>query len=187
MLEAYASGKGAITIRAAADIEERKNSQFNIVITEIPYQVNKSVLVAKIAELAQEKKVDGIKDIRDESGREGLRVVIELKSDAAPQKVLNQLFEYTELQKDFHMNMLALADGIQPRIMSLKDVLEHFLNHRKEVVRRRAEFDLKKAEERAHILEGLAKALDHIDQVIATIKKSEDRDDAHKNLVKNSN
>ncbi|MEK7520758.1 MAG: DNA gyrase subunit A [Patescibacteria group bacterium] len=184
MLEAYASGKGAITIRAAADIEERKNSQFNIVITEIPYQVNKSVLVAKIAELAQEKKVDGIKDIRDESGREGLRVVIELKSDAAPQKVLNQLFEYTELQKDFHMNMLALADGIQPRIMSLKDVLEHFLNHRKEVVRRRAEFDLKKAEERAHILEGLAKALDHIDQVIATIKKSEDRDDAHKNLVK---
>lgn len=184
IIQAYASGRGAITTRGVAEIQERKGG-FNIVIAEIPYQVNKAELIVKMAELVQEKKIEGIRDIRDESDREGLRIVIELKNDAVPQKVLNQLYRHTDLQKDFHMNMLALANGIQPQVMSIKDVLSAYLEHRKEVVRRRAEFDLRKAEERAHILIGLSKALSVIDKVIATIKKSEDREDAKKNLIKN--
>lgn len=182
--EAYAAGRGSITCRAAAEIEERKGGQFAIVITEIPYQVNKAELVTKMAALAQDRKIEGIRDIRDESDREGMRIVLELKQEVSPQKVLNQLYKHTDLQKDFHLNMLALVDGIQPQVLSLEEVLRHYLEHRKEVVKRRAEFDLKKAEERAHILEGLSKALDHIDEVISTIKKSEDKEDAKKNLVK---
>jgi len=182
--QAYASGRGPITTRGVAEIVERKLG-WNIVITEIPYQVNKSELIIKMAELVQSKRIEGVRDIRDESDREGLRIVIELKNDAVSQKVLNQFYQHTDLQKDFHMNMLALADGIQPQVMSLKDVLSAFVEHRKVVVRRRAEFDLKKAEERAHILEGLSKALSEIDKVISTIKKSKDREDAKKNLVKN--
>ncbi len=182
--EAYSTGKGSITTRAVAEIEERKSGAFQIIISEIPYQVNKSDLITKMAELVQEKKIEGIKDIRDESDREGLRIAIDLKTDAAPQKILNQLYEYTDLQKNFHLNMIALVDGLQPRVLSLKDILAAYIDHRKVVVRRRTEFDLKKAEERAHILEGLVKALDSIDAVIATIKKSSDRENAKENLIK---
>lgn len=178
--EAYTAGRGKITVRGVAEVDEKK-----IVITEIPYQVNKAELIIKIAELVQEKRIEGIRDLRDESDKDGLRIVIELKSDAVPQKVLNQLWSFTDLQKDFHMNMLALTDGLKPRIMSIKEVLTNFITHREEVVRRRAEFDLKKARERAHILEGLAKALSAIDKIIATIKKSADKEDAHKKLVAN--
>ncbi len=181
--EAYASGRGPITCRAKAEVEERKGG-FNIVITEIPYQVNKSELITKIAELVQAKKVEGIRDLRDGSDREGLRIVIELKNDVPPQKILNQLYKYTDLQKDFHLNMIALSDGIQPQLMSLKDILGAHLEHRRLVVERRAKFDLNKAKERSHILEGLSKALSAIDQVISTIKKSKDREDARRNLTK---
>ncbi|MDO8536662.1 MAG: DNA gyrase subunit A [bacterium] len=182
---AYASGRGGITTRAKAEIvEERKAKQFDIVITEIPYQVNKSELIKKIAELAQDKKIEGIRDLRDESDRDGMRIVIELKNDVPPQKILNQLYERTDLQKDFHLNVIALVDGIQPQLLSLKDILVEYLKYRKEVVKRRAQFDLKKAGERAHILEGLVKALDAIDRVISTIKKSKDREEAHANLVR---
>ncbi len=181
--ECYRTGRGSITARAVAEITERAKSDYLIEITAIPYQVNKSELLQKIAELVTLKKVEGIRDVRDESDREGLRIAIELKRDAPPQKVLNQLWKHTDLQKDFHFNMVALEGGIQPELMNLKDILAAYLEHRKAVVRRRAEFDLKKAEERAHILTGLAKALSQIDEVIKTIKKSADRDDAHKNLV----
>lgn len=182
--QAYAVGRGAITVRAKTEITERKNDQFDIVITEIPYQVNKSELIIKIAELVTDKRIEGIKDVRDESGREGMRIVIEVKNGVPPQKILNQLFKFTDLQKDFHLNMLALADGIQPQVLSLKDILEGYLGHRKIVIRRRTEFDLKKAKEREHILEGLALALGVIDKIIATIKKSANREEAHKNLMK---
>ena len=185
IIEAYISGRGPITCRAKAEIEERKEGQFNIVMTEIPYQVNKAELITKIAELVQEKKIEGIRDLRDESDREGMRIVIELKNDVTPQKILNQLYKYTDLQKDFHLNMIALVDnGIQPQLLSLKEVLEAHIEHRRLVVERRAKFDLNKAKERSHILEGLSKALSVIDQIISTIKKSKDREEAHQNLVK---
>lgn len=176
---AYVTGRGKITTRGYATIEDKQ-----IVITEIPYQVNKSELIVKIAELVTEKKIDGVKDIRDESDKDGLRIAIDLKNDAVPQKLLNQLWKYTDLQKDYHLNMLALVDGLRPQVLSIKDVLVHFIEHRRQVVVRRSEFDLEKARDRAHILEGLAKALDVIDQVIATIKKSANRDEAQKNLMK---
>lgn len=185
--QAYATGRGTITTRARAEIEERKGRAggFDIIITEIPYQVNKSELVARIAELVQEKRIEGIRDLRDESDKAGLRMVVELKNDAPPQKILNQLYRQTDLQKDFHLNMIALTGGgLQPEILSIKDVLAAYVEYRKEVVRRRTQFDLRKAEERAHILQGLVTALDSIDRVIATIKKSKDREDAHANLKK---
>ncbi|HXF44112.1 MAG TPA: DNA gyrase subunit A [Candidatus Paceibacterota bacterium] len=181
--EAYSTGRGSVTTRAVAEIEEWKSGH-RIVVTEIPYQVNKATLIESIARLAEEKRIEGIRDIRDESDREGLRIVIELKADASPQKVLNQLYEYSELQKNFYFNILALVDGLQPETLSLKDVLEQYLAHRKIVIRRRTEFDLKKAEERAHILLGLHKALSDIDRVISTIKKSKDKEVAHANLMK---
>lgn len=184
ILAAYQSGKGAILCRAKTEIEERKNNQFNIVITEIPYQVNKAELIKTIAELVQNKKIDGIRDLRDESDRDGLRIVVELKSDAVPQKVLNQLYKHTDLQKNFNLNMIALDSGIEPQLFSLKDVLVSYIEHRREVIRRRTEFDLRKAKERVHILEGLHKALTVIDKIIATIKKSRDRADAKENLIK---
>ncbi len=183
--EAYASGRGPITCRAVASIEERKAGQFNIIVTEIPYQVNKAELVTRIAELVQDKKIEGIRDLRDESDREGMRIVIELKADAAPQKILNQLYKSTDFQKDFHLNMIALVDGLQPQLLSLKEVLAAYVEHRKIVVERRTKFDLLEAKKRAHILEGLSKALEVIDKIIATIKKSKDRDDAKENLIKN--
>lgn len=183
---AYSTGRGSIIMRAVAEIVEGKKDRQSIIVTELPYQVIRGVLVEKIAELHREKKVIGIADIRDESSdREGTRIVIELKKDAYPQKILNQLFKFTTMQTAFHANMLALVDGIQPRILNLEMVLRHFLDHRKIVVRRRTEFELKKAKDRAHILEGLLIALDQIDKVISTIRGSQTQDDARTNLIKN--
>ncbi|MBI3442266.1 MAG: DNA gyrase subunit A [Candidatus Sungbacteria bacterium] len=189
---AYATGKGSILTRGKAEIEEGNSSRsasgamkgYQIIITEIPYQVNKAELITKIAELVQEKKMEGIRDLRDESDRDGLRVVVELKADAQPQKVLNNLYRHTDLEKSFHMNMIALVDGIQPQVLSIKHVLEEFVKHRIEVVTRRAKFDLSRTLDRIHILEGLKKALDHIDTIIDTIKKSKDKEEAHANLMK---
>ena len=180
---AYASGKGAILNRGKAEVEEGPRG-YQIVITEIPYQVNKAELIETMADLVQQKRLEGIRDIRDESDKDGLRIVIELKQDAQPQKVLNNLYKHTDLEKTFHLNMLALVDGIQPVVLSLKGVLEEFIKHRVEVVTRRTRFDLARARERIHILEGLKIALDHIDRVIETIKKSRDREEAHANLVR---
>jgi DNA gyrase subunit A len=183
VINAYATGRGPIVTRGKADIVESKRG-FQIIVTEIPYQVNKAELIIKIADLVKAKKIDGIKDIRDESDRHGLRVAIDLKQDTFPRKILNRLFKYTELQKTFHFNMLALVDGIQPQILGLKNLLEYFIAHRKQVVTRRAQYNLKKAKERAHILEGLKKALDHIDAIIKTIKQSSSKEDAFNNLIK---
>jgi len=179
---AYASGKGKIMVRAKADIEEVKRG-FRIVVTEIPYQVNKASLIEKIADLVKEKRLDGISDIRDESSRNGVRIVIELKSNSYPKKVLNRLFELTPMQTAFHVNMLALTPDLEPMVMTLKDILSYYIEHRKEVIERRTRYDLKKAEDRAHILEGLKIALDHIDEVINTIRSSANREDAKKNLM----
>ena len=185
IIQAYASGRGPMVVRGIADIVETKGSKgFHIIIKEIPYQVNKGTMLEHLAELVKEKKIEGIKDIRDESDRDGIRIVIELRNDAYPQKVLNKLYKLTDLQKTFHMNMLALVDGIQPQVLPLKSVLENYLHHRQVVVERRTKFELNKAEERKHILEGLSKALDHIDEVINTIRKSETKEDAHANLMK---
>ena len=183
ILTAYATGKGPIVMRGKADIVESEKRGFQIIINEIPYQTNKAEFIIHIAELVKDKKILGIKDVRDESDREGMRIAIDLKQDAFPRKVLNQLYKMTELQRSFHVNMIALIDGIQPQIMGLKTMLEEFVKHRQVVVKRRSEFDLKKAKERAHILEGLKKALDHIDEIIKIIKKSESREDAAKNLI----
>ena len=182
--QAYATGRGGVVLRAKTDIVEEKSGVFKIIVNEIPYQVNKATLVEKIAELVHEKKLEGIKDLRDESNKDGVRIVVELKKDAYPKKVLNQLFNLTQLQDTFHFNMLALVDGIQPRVLTLKNVLEEYIKHRKEVVRRATEFDLKKARERAHILQGLKIALDHLDAVIKTIRASADKDEAKLELIK---
>ena len=165
ILNAYATGKGPVVMRAKADINESEKRGFQIIVTEIPYQVNKSELIIKVAELVKDKKIEGIKDVRDESDKDGLRIAIDLKQDAFPRKVLNQLFKYTELQKSFHFNMLGLIDGIQPQILGLKQLLEKFVEHRQEIVTRRSKYDLRRAQDRAHILEGLKKALDHIDEI----------------------
>ncbi|MCF7846331.1 MAG: hypothetical protein K9L85_03770, partial [Candidatus Peribacteraceae bacterium] len=185
VLEAYSTGRGSIPCRGQAKIEEGRAGKPMIVITEIPYQVNKANLVIKIADLVKNKKLVGITDIRDESTREGIRVVIELKKDSYPNKILNQLYKLTELQGNFNVNMIALTDrGLQPHLLNLKQVLEHFVEHRTEVVTRRTEFDLRVAKDRAHILEGLKLALDHIDKVIATIRKSKTKEEAHAALMK---
>ena len=181
MKEAYATGKGSVTIRGIANIEERKNGRYNIVITEMPYGVSKEGLIEKIRDLALAKKLDHIADARNESARGKTRVVIELKKDAFPKKILNQLYKLTDLQTNFHYNVLALVDGIQPRVLGLKEILSEFIKHRQVVIRRRTEFDLKKAKERAHILEGLKIALDNIDEVIKVIRAS--YDDADKQLM----
>jgi DNA gyrase subunit A len=181
----YATGRGGIVVRAKTNLEEMKGGRVRIMVSEIPYQVNKANLITKIADLVRDKKIEGISDLRDESGRkEAVRIVIELKKDAFPKKVLNQLFKYTALQTTFNMNMIALVDGIQPQLLNLKSCIQYFVKHRKEVVTKRTEYELKIAQARAHILEGLTKALDHIDEIIATIKKSSDRDDARTNLMK---
>ncbi|MEK7213226.1 MAG: DNA gyrase subunit A [Patescibacteria group bacterium] len=183
ILTTYATGKGGIVMRAKADIQEGKTGQYQIIVTEIPYQINKAELIEKIANLVQEKKIEGIRDLRDESNKNGVRVVIELKKDSYPKKVLNQLFKQTELQTTFHTNSLALLDGIQPRVLNLKNILEEFLKHRQIIIRKRTEFDLNKAKDRAHILEGLKMALDKIELVIKTIRASKDKDEAKKNLI----
>jgi DNA gyrase subunit A len=181
---AYGTGKGGVVVRAKAEIVEDKKGNFQIVVTEIPYQVNKSTLVEKIADLHKEKRIVGIADLRDESSRDGMRIVIELKKDSYPNKILNQLYKLTPMQTTFHFNMLALVDGIQPRVMNLEMILREYLKHRQVVVRRRTEFELKKAKDRAHILEGLKIALDHIDEVIKTIRASKSSDVAQTALIK---
>lgn len=178
----YQTGKGGVVVRGKAEIEETKNG-FRIIATELPYNVNKALLVERIAELARDKKIDGIKGIRDESDRTGMRIVIELKKDSYPEKVLNSLYKHTDLQVTFHANMLALVNGISPKILSLKDFLEEFIKHRKIVVRRRTEFELAEAKKREHILQGLKIALDNIDAVIETIKKSANTEAARTNLI----
>ncbi len=182
IITAYSKGKGSIVMRGKVDIVEEKNKS-QIVITEIPFGVRKAKMVENFAKLVQKKKLDGIKDIRDESDREGMRVVLDLKQGAFPKKILNRLYNFTSLQETFHLNMLSLVDGIQPQVLSLVEMLSNYLEHRKEVVTRRTRFELEKAQERAHILEGLHKALSHIDEVIKIIKKSESRDNAKKNLI----
>lgn len=184
MRQAYATGKGSVTMRAVATIEETKRGRHQIVVTEIPYGVNKATLIEKIADLVHEKKLLAISDLRDESARGNVRVVIELKKDAYPKKVLNQLYKLTALQTNFHYNMLALIDGIQPRILGLHEILSEFLKHRQVVVRRRTEYELRKAKERAHILEGYKIALDNIDEVIKTIRASKTRDEAEEALIR---
>ncbi|MBQ1528493.1 DNA gyrase subunit A, partial [Candidatus Saccharibacteria bacterium] len=182
MKSAYATGKGSVTIRAVTEIEERKNGRYNIVIKEMPYGVSKEDFMNKVRDLVNEKKLDHIADVRNESARGTVRVVVELKKDAFPKKILNQLYKLTPLQTAFHYNMLALVDGLQPRILGLKEILGEFIKHRQKVVRRRTEFDLRKAKERAHILEGLKIALDNIDEVIKVIRAS--YDDADQQLMK---
>src|SRR6185369_9975282 len=181
---AYATGRGGVVVRGVAEIAEDKKGRHQIIITEIPYALNKESLVIKIADLVKEKKIAGISDIRDESARGDVRIVIDLKKDAYPKKLLNQLYKLTPLQTAFHYNMMALIDGIQPRVLGLQDILQEHIKHRQVVVRRRTEYELKKAKERAHILEGLKIALDHIDEVIATIRASETTDEAQENLIK---
>jgi DNA gyrase subunit A len=183
ILEAYSQGKGPIVSRGKAEIKEPKEGRTQIIITEIPYQVQKSKLIKQLASLVQNKRVNGVKDIRDESDKEGLRIAIDLQKGAFAQKILNHFYKFTDLQKTYHLNMLALVGGIQPKTLSLAEVLEHFLEHRKVVITRRTEYDLKKAKERAHILEGLYKCLSRIDEVIKVIKKSENRESALKNLM----
>ncbi len=183
ILAAYATGKGRVVMRAKAEIEETKSGRFDIIITELPYQVNKAVLIAKIADLVKDKKIDGISDLRDESDRKGMRMVIELKRDAKPQSVLNNLYKHTALQSVFNVNMVALSDGV-PHLMSLKRVLEEFIHHRQVVIKRRSEFELAQAKAREHILEGLKIAVDNIDAVIDTIRKSKDQDTAKENLIR---
>ena len=184
MKQAYQTGRGSVMIRAVAEIEETKKGRHQIVVTEIPYGVNKATLIEKIAELVKEKKINGISDLRDETARGKVRVVVELKKDAYPKKLLNQLYKLTALQTSFNFNMLSLIDGIQPRILGLQEMLHEFIKHRQKVVRRRTEFELRKAKERAHILEGYKIALDHIDAVIKLIRASRTQEDAQAGLMK---
>lgn len=180
---AYATGRGGVVTRGVAEIVEGKSGRHQIVITEIPYALNKENLVIKIADLVREKKLTGISDLRDETARGKVRIVIDLKKDAYPKKLLNQLYKLTPLQTSFHFNMMALVDGIQPRVLGLQDILSEHISHRTIVVRRRTEFELRKARERAHVLEGLKIALDHIDEVIATIRASDTTEEAQANLI----
>jgi len=179
---AYATGRGGVVTRGVAEISESKLGTFQIVITEIPFRVNKATLIEKIAELVRDKKVEGVKGLRDESTRD-IRIVVELKAGSQPQKVLNSLYKHTQLEETFHFNVVALVNGI-PQTLSLKNILEEFVLHRKEVIRRRTEFDLRKAEEREHILLGLKKALDHIDEIIKLIRASKTVEEAHAALKK---
>lgn len=182
--EAYATGRGKIVTRARAEIIEHANGRHQIIVNEMTYLTNKATLIEKIALLHKDKKIIGIKNLRDESNKDGVRIVIDLKKEAYPQKVLNRLYTLTDLQKNFNANMLALVDGIEPRVLNLKEILEYYIAHREEVVKRRTQFDLDKAQARAHILEGLKKALDHIDAVIAVIRQSKTKEEAAVNLKK---
>ena len=180
--EVYATGRGRIVVRGKAEIEETKSGKNQIIISELPYQVNKAELVARIADLVHNKKIDGISDLRDESDRDGIRVVIELKRDAKPKALLNNLYKHTALQTTFPANIVALVDGT-PQVLGLKQILSEYIKHRQLVITRRSEYDLRRARERAHILEGLKIALDHLDAVIKTIRESADSDVAKKNLM----
>lgn len=180
--EVYATGRGRVVMRAVAKIEEMKGGKYQIIITEIPYQVNKARLVAKIADLVRDKKIIGISDIRDESNREGMRIVVEIKRDGKPKTILNKLFKFTEMQKSFNANMLALVDG-EPKVITFREYIEAYISHRQEIIIRENEFDLAKSREREHILEGLMIALDNLDEVIKTIRESKDADVARDNLM----
>lgn len=180
---ALATGRGGVVVRGVANIEETKKGGHQIIITEIPYALNKESLLLKIAALVHEKKIAGIRDLRDETARGDVRIVIELKKDAYPKKILNQLYKLTQLQTAFHYNMLALVDGIQPRVLGLQDILKEYIKHRQVVIRRRTEYELRKARERAHILEGLKIALDHIDEVIKVIRASKSTEEAQNALI----
>jgi DNA gyrase subunit A len=180
---AYATGRGGVLTRGIAEIVEGNKGRHQIIITEIPYALNKEGLVVKIADLVNNKIITGVSDVRDESSRGKVRIVIDLKKDAYPKKLLNQLYKLTPLQTSFHFNMMALVDGIQPRVLGLQDILSEHIKHRRLVVRRRTEFELRKAKDRAHILEGLKIALDNIDEVISTIRSSETTEEAQKNLI----
>ncbi len=184
MRAAYATGRGGIVMRGIAEIVENTKGKQQILISEIPYGLNKASLIEKIADLHKEKKILGIADLRDESARGVVRIVIDLKRDAFPKKLLNQLFKLTPLQSSFNFNMMALVDGIQPRVLGLQDIIQEHIKHRQVVVRKRTEYELRKAKDRAHILEGLKIALDHIDEVIATIRASETTEEAQENLMK---
>lgn len=181
--QAYATGKGGIVLRGRADIHELKEGRYQIIISEMPYGKNKATLVEKIAELVKDKKIDGVKDLRDESDKDGVRIVLDLKKDAYPKKILNSLYLKTELQYTFHVNILALIDGLQPKVLTLKMALEEYIKHREIVVTRRTQYELDKAKARAHILEGLMIALNNIDAVIKVIKSSKDKDVAKTNLM----
>jgi DNA gyrase subunit A len=178
----YAHGRGRVVMRAQVAFEEVKGDRTAIIVTELPYQVNKATLLEKIADLVKDKKMDGISDLRDESDRDGMRIYVEIKRDANPHKVLNNLFKHTAMQLAFNMNMLALVDG-QPQTLPLRSVLQHYIDHRREIIRRRTEYDLGKARARAHILEGLKIALDNLDAVIKTIRESREVEDARRNLM----
>ncbi|BAM46139.1 DNA gyrase subunit A [Amphibacillus xylanus] len=182
--KAFETGRGSITIRAKTRIEEQKNGKSTIIVSELPYQVNKAKLIEKIAELVRDKKIDGITDLRDESDRNGMRIVMELRRDANPNVLLNNLYKQTALQSSFGINMLALVNG-QPKVLSLKETLTHYLDHQKDVIRRRTQYELNKAEQRAHILEGLRIALDYIDEIIALIRASNTTDIAREGLIQN--
>jgi len=183
IINAYTTGHGKLVVRAKAHISSPTAAgRSQIIVSELPYQTNKAALVENIAELVRNKKVEGIADLRDESDRQGMRVVIELKKEAQPQKVLNNLYKYTSMQSSFFVNMLALVDG-QPKVISLREALQHFVDFRREVIKRRSRFELKQARARAHILEGLRIALDKIDAIISTIRKSETAEAARKNLM----
>ncbi|MGA8264906.1 MAG: DNA topoisomerase (ATP-hydrolyzing), partial [Ignavibacteriaceae bacterium] len=180
---AYTKGRGIIKIRAKANIETLKNNRENIVVTELPYQVNKASLIEKIADLVRSGKINDISNLRDESDRDGMRIVIELKRDAQPAVVLNQLFKHTQMQNTFGVIMLALVNGA-PKVLKLNEMMQHFIDHRMDVLVRRTKYELDAAERRAHILEGYIIALDNIDAVIQTIKKSKDTETAKTNLMK---
>lgn len=181
---AFATGRGGVVVRGVASIEENKKGTQQIIISEVPYSVNKAGLLEKIADLVRDKKISGIRDLRDETARGVVRIVIDLKKDAYPKKLLNQLFKMTPLQQTFHYNMLALIDGIQPRVLGLQDILQEYIKHRQTVIRKRTEYELRKAKERAHILEGLKIALDNIDEVITIIRASQTTEEAQLNLIK---
>lgn len=180
--EAYRTGRGKVKVRAVADIEELKNNRQQIVVTEIPYQVNKAKLIEKIADLVRDKKIEGISDLRDESDRNGMRIVIELKRDANANVVLNKLYKHSQMEDTFSIIMIALVNG-EPKILNLKEVLFHYINHQKEIITRRTQYDLRKAQDKAHILEGLKIALDHLDEVIALIRASENAQVAKEGLI----
>jgi DNA gyrase subunit A len=182
IFDAYHTGRGVIRIRAVCDTEEMPNDRERIVVHELPYQVNKARLLEKIASLVREKRLEGISDLRDESDRTGMRMVVELKRDAQSEIVLNQLYKLTALQSSFGINMLAIVNG-EPRVLNIKEILEHFIDHRRDVTLRRCRYELRKAEARAHLLEGFRIALDHIDAVIAVIRGSKTAEEARQGLI----
>ncbi|MEZ4497354.1 MAG: DNA gyrase subunit A [Thermomicrobiales bacterium] len=181
----FATGRGRIVVRAKAFVEEaQRGNKWQIIVTELPYQVNKAVLMERIAEMVKDGRIDGISDMRDESDRSGMRMVIELKRDAQPMKVLNNLFKHSSLQQTFGVIMLALVEeGTQPRVLPLRRALQEYIGHRQVVIRRRTEYDLERARRRAHILEGLKIAFDNLDEVIQTIRRSQTTETARRNLM----